>query len=68
MAQIAAQSHIWQQEQRQAEQAVADGEVVAEHELMEEAASAHQESAQPLKVEASTRARLRSHNEAPYEG
>ena len=46
---------------------MADGDVGADQELMEDAASARQDSAQPLKAEAPTKARTRSHNRAPYE-
>ena len=57
-AQIEAQGQFWQQEQRQAEQAVADGDAGADQELMEDAASARQDSAQPQKAEAPTEARI----------
>ena len=66
-AQIAAQSQLWRQEQLQTEQAVADGEAIADHQLMDEVACAHEDSVQPLRVESPTRARLRTHNKAPYE-
>ena len=67
VAQFAAQSQLWRQEQLQTEQAVSDGEAIAEHQLMDEAVSAHQDSVQPLRVESPTRARLRTHNKAPYD-
>ena len=66
-AQIVAQSQLWRQEQLQTEQAAADGEAIADHQRMDEVVCTHQDSAQPLRAESPTRAKLRSHNKAPYE-
>ena len=63
---VSAQGHpdsaylAWQHQQKQAQQAIADGDAVSEHELLDEAAAAHKGSANLIKAES---AKPRS---APY--
>ena len=42
---------VWQHQQNQAQQAIADGDAVSEHELMDEAAAVYTGSMNPIRAE-----------------
>ena len=68
LGEVIAQGHpdfaflAWQHQHNQAQQAIAEGDAVSEHELMDEAAAAHKGLANHIRAESSAKPRS-----APYE-